>query len=225
MRRLFVLWVLLIGVFCHAQDTIGKRAVEEFQIKLFVGAGAAFNNGFAINSGLKQNGFVPMQPVHANITSGLHFFNQDVDIDLGYDLMVNGDSNDATKMRTISNGVKLRAHYEVLVFEKVNIGAGFNLGYSNTKLSLFHKGHQVNFEEGSGMQGNQLTMFLERGVLGPSISVRVKERGRHSQGLKFTAAYEFTITDKSWASNYFELEDVIQETALRQFVLNVILDL
>jgi hypothetical protein len=225
MRSFAILFALFGCVFCHAQDTIRKRAVEEFQLKVFVGAGAAFNNGFGINSSLRENGFVSMQPVHANITTGLHFFNQHIDIDLGYDLLVNGCSNDETKLRTISNGFKLRAHYEVFVFKKFNIGAGFNIGYSNTKLLLFRKGHQVDFNDGTGIEGNQLTLFLERGVLGPSVSVRVKDHGRESESVKITASYELGITDKSWESNYFELENDIRESRLRQFVLNVIFDL
>ncbi|SFN08041.1 hypothetical protein SAMN05421741_10145 [Paenimyroides ummariense] len=208
-KNLIVIFLSVIGLTAYGQN-------EDFHFKVFLGAGVAFNNHFEINKYLQKNGFVQMEMGELNATTGFSYFDNNVDIDLGYELFTNAKGNEISKYRTVSNGIKLRAHYEVLKFEKTNLGAGFNLGYSKRNLHLYTKGHQVNLDE--QIVGNQLSMHNEKAYLGPSISLKFKDR--RGDRTKITVAYEFPINNKKWESASFDLKNTIHEKNQARLIIN-----
>lgn len=221
MRISFFIICFCSFLFSFSQDNIDKLE-EDYQLKLFIGTGALYNEDYEINSYLKKNGIVPLSQFEINFTTGLNFYNNFLDIDLGYELFAIGNSNETTKYRTVSNGVKLRAHYVFLNKKTVAFGAGFNIGYNKRKLSLFWRDYNVDFNDlETGINGNQLSMLIEKSFLGPSISVKLKDTGRRHQQTKFTLAYEFALNNKPWESDFFNLTNTIKETNSRQIVLNV----
>lgn len=221
MKQLVSLFFLLNAMFLNAQDTL--KYVEKDHFKLFVGAGASFVNTYEINKFLSQNNIQTIVPVDINATAGIIFYNDNVDIDLGYELFASGKSNETTKTRVISNGVKLRAHYVFQVFKDFEIGTGFNISYAKRKLSVFYTDYVLDFDNLNPiLNGNQFTLYLEKGFIGPSISFKIKETGRNFQQTKITFAYEFSINNKPWHSDALKLQNVIYEKNLNQFVMNVI---
>lgn len=225
MKKLLTVIFLCGFLQTFAQDSIPIRTASrnEDNFKLFLGGGASFNNGFELNRLLEQNNIVPLQPVEGNFVAGLIFFNNDIDVELMYDMLVNGKSNETTKYRTIANGVKLRAQWQVIRFKKATIGAGLNIGYSHRKLSLYWKDTAVDFNNLGDFQGNQLTMFLERSTIGPAISVRFKDTSRNHGQTKITLAYEIGMNNKSWEAGYFDLQNNITENKSSQLLLNATL--
>lgn len=221
-NKYFVIFSILSFLFSFSQERDTINFEEDYQIKIFVGTGALYNPNYNINSYLEKNGIVTLNSVEINFTTGLNFYNEILDIDLGYEMFAGGNSNEITKYRTISNGVKLRTHYVFLNTSKVGLGAGFNFGYNKRKLALFWKDYNVDFDDlEPGVNGNQLTMFIEKAYLGPSVSFKIKDVGRRHQQTKFTLAYEFALNNKEWESDFFNLTNTIRETNSRQIILNV----
>ncbi len=206
---------------CFSQTEEGLL-VEKNHFKLFVGVGSSFNHSYNINSYLEKNGIIKLSQFDINFLTGFNYYDDFVDIDLGYEMFAIGTSNEKTKNRILSNGVKLRAHY--ILFDRKNFafGAGFNIGYAKKNLSLYWKDYEMDFDNlPQGINGNQLSMYLEKGFLGPSICFKGKEWGRNFQQLKITLAYEFALNNKAWESDTFELKNEIREPNTQQLVLNL----
>lgn len=221
MKQIIGLFFLLSTLVLNAQDTL--KYVEKDHLKLFVGAGASFGNTYEINKFLSQNNIQTIVPVDINATAGLIFYNDFVDIDLGYELFASGKSNETTRTRVISNGVKLRAHYVFPLFRDFEMGAGFNVSYGKRKLSVFYTDYILDFNElEPSLNGNQFTLFLEKAYLGPSVSFKIKDTGRNFQQTKITFAYEFSVNNKPWHSDALRLQNTIYEKNRKQFVMNVI---
>ena len=220
--KYFIFFFIFTFLFSFSQkkDTISFE--EDYQIKIFIGTGALYNSNYKINSYLERNGIVALNPVEINFTTGLNFYNKTLDIDLGYEMFAGGNSNEITKYRVISNGVKLRAHYVFLNTSKLGLAAGFNIAYNKRKLALFWKDYNVDFGNlEPGINGNQLTIFIEKAFVGPSVSFKIKDVGRRHQQTKFTLAYEFGLNNKQWESDFFNLTNTIRESNTQQIILNV----
>ena len=212
---------LLSVSFSNAQDTL--KYIEKDHFKLFVGAGASFGNPYEINKFLSQNNIQTIVPVDINATAGIIFYSDVVDIDLGYELFASGKSNETTRNRLISNGVKLRAQYVFKVFKDFELGTGFNISYQKRKLSIFYTDYSLDFSDlESNINGNQFTLFLEKAYLGPAVSFKIKDTGRNFQQTKITIAYEFSINNKPWHSDALRLQNTIHEKNRNQFVTNII---
>lgn len=235
MIRHFVIGLILSSGAVSAQDSLRtthpdslKRArIDKISEKgsdrgaIFVAAGSSFSDGFRINNFLSRAGIVPMQSTEFNLMVGAAYYNRRLDFDLAFETFINGGSDDNTRYKTNTNGIKLRAFYQVLPFEKFGFGAGFNLGWNRRKLQLFWKDHAVDFND-PGVSGNQLTLFLEKPYFGPAIYFKVKGLGHSQQKqLKLTLAYEWGFSDKKWESDYIELENDIFENGHSQLVLNL----
>lgn len=221
MKTVVSLFLFIFSFVSNAQDTL--KFVEKDHFKLFVGVGASFVDAYEINKFLSQNNIQTIVPVDINATAGIIFYNDNVDIDLGYELFASGKSNETTRNRVISNGVKLRAHYVFKVHKKFEIGTGFNVSYAKRKLSVFYTDYVLDFDNlNPNLNGNQFTLYLEKGYVGPSISFKIKETGRNFQQTKITFAYEFSINNKPWQSDALKLQNVIYEKNLNQLIMNVI---
>jgi hypothetical protein len=221
MKTIVFLFLFFISFVSNAQDTL--KYVEKDHFKLFVGVGASFVNTYEINRFLSQNNIETIVPVDINATAGIIFYNDFVDIDLGYELFASGKSNETTRNRVISNGVKLRAHYVFQLFKDFELGTGFNISYGKRKLSIFYTDYSLDFNDlDSGLNGNQFTLFLEKAYLGPSVSFKIKDTGRNHQQTKITFAYEFSINNKPWHSDALRLQNTIHEKNRNQFLMNII---
>lgn len=219
------LFLLLLVPICSKAQVIPEK-IENEHFKLFVGAGALFVDDYEINKYLSQNNIQTITPVQINATTGISFYNKDVDIDLGYEMFASGKSNETTKNRTISNGVKLRAQYVFPIAKDLEIGTGFNISYSKRKLAIYYKNYDLDFNNlPLGINGNQFSLFIEKAYLGPSFSVKIKEVGRNHQQNKITFSYEFPINNKPWESDFVNLENKIFESKSNQFIVNVIFNL
>jgi hypothetical protein len=214
---------ILLIVFCLNLNAQQKDLdIEKEHFKIFIGAGASFNNGFEINSYLAKNNIQTINPVHINANTGLVFYNEDVDIDLGYELFASGNSNEKTKNRFISNGIKLRAHYVFKIAKELEIGSGFNISYAKRKLAIYYTDYNLNFDNfQNGINGNQITLINEKSFIGPSFSLKIKEVGRRHQQTKVTFSYEFDINNKPWESSFLKFENTIFEKNRNQFIINV----
>lgn len=214
---------LLLLVFClNLNAQVNDVAIEKEHFKLFVGVGASFNNGFEINSYLAKNNIQTINPVQINANTGVIFYNDDVDIDLGYELFASGDSNEKTKNRFISNGVKLRSHYVFQIMKDLEIGTGFNVSYAKRKLAIYYTDYTLDFNNlPAGVNGNQISLFNEKAFIGPSFSIKIKEVGRRHQQTKITFSYEFPINNKPWESSFLQFSNTIFEKNRNQFIINV----
>lgn len=224
MRKCVALALLLLSFTVFAQEKVDAReydsiANRDSPVRLFIAAGPSFSEGFEINKFLHQAGIVQMQTTELNLMAGLGYFDRYIDIDLAYEANVNGKSDNVTRYKTNTNGIKLRAHYQVLSFKKFGFGAGFNLGYSRRRLELFWKDQEVDFN--ADVSGNQLTLTHDDGYIGPSIYFKLKQRGRRNLGqTKLTLAYELGFGNTDWKAGYFNLQNRINEQR-RQLVLNL----
>jgi hypothetical protein len=224
MKKITLFLLLLVSIFSKAQ--VIPEKIENEHFKIFVGVGAMFVDGYEINKYLVQNNIQTITPVQINATTGVSFYNKDVDIDLGYEMFASGKSNETTKNRTISNGVKLRAHYVFPIAKDLEIGTGFNISYAKRKLAVYYNNYNVDFNNlPSGINGNQISLFIEKAYLGPSFSIKFKEVGRNYQQTKITFSYEFPINNKPWESSFVNLQNKIFESKNNQFIVNVIFDL
>lgn len=204
----------------YAQE-VDLNAENDF-LKIFVGAGASFSNGYTINDYLSKNNIQTLTPVDLNITTGLSFYNKDVDIDLGYEMFASGKSNDNTKNRVISNGVKLRAYYVLPLFNDIEIGTGFTISYAKRKATLYYSDYILDFNNlENGINGNQITLFIEKAYAGPSFCVKFKETGRNNQQTKLTFSYEFPLNNKQWTTSFYRLENKIYEKNRNLFIANL----
>jgi hypothetical protein len=220
MKKTILLLFLVVSSFGKAQ--VISEEIENEHFKLFVGVGSLFVDGYEINNYLSKNNIQTITPVQINATTGISFYNKDVDIDLGYEMFVSGKSNDITKNRTISNGVKLRAQYVFSIVKDLEIGTGFNISYSKRKLAIYYNNYDLDFNYLSpGINGNQFSLFIEKAYLGPSFSVKIKDVGRNYQQTKITFSYEFPINNKPWESDFVNLENKIFESKNNQFIMNV----
>lgn len=224
MKKITLFLVLFVPIFSKAQ--VIPEKVENEHFKIFVGAGAMFVDGYEINKYLAKNNIQTITPVQINATTGINFYNKNVDIDLGYEMFASGKSNETTKNRTISNGVKLRAQYVFPIAKNLEFGTGFNISYTKRKLSIYYNNYNLDFNNlPSGSNGNQFSLFIEKAYLGPSFSVKIKEQARNHQQTRITFSYEFPINNKPWESNFLNLQNKIFESKNNQFVVNVIFDL
>jgi hypothetical protein len=216
---------LILLLFClnlNAQANDVAVAVEKDHFKLFVGAGASFNNGFEINSYLAKNNIQTINPVQINANAGVIYYCDDVDIDLGYELFASGDSNEKTKNRFISNGIKLRSHYVFQIIKNFEIGTGFNISYAKRKLAIYYTDYTLDFNNlPAGVNGNQISLFNEKAYIGPSFCLKIKEVGRRHQQTKITFSYELPINNKPWESSFLQFENKIFEKNRNQFIINV----
>lgn len=220
MKKTIVLLFFVFSIYSNAQ-VVSENTEKEY-LKLFVGVGALFVDNYEINKYLSQNNIQTITPVQINASTGIVFYNKDVDIDLGYELFASGKSNETTKNRTIANGVKLRAHYVFPVAKNFEIGTGFTISYSKRKLSIYYRGYDLDFNNlPPGINGNQISLFIEKAYLGPSLSLKLKESGRNHRQTKITFSYEFPINNKPWESDFLNLENKIYESKNNQFVVNV----
>jgi hypothetical protein len=220
MKKLTLFLFLNISIYSNAQ--LATEKIENEHFKLFVGVGALFVNSYEINKYLIQNNIQTITPVQINATTGISFYNKDVDIDLGYEMFASGKSNETTKNRTISNGVKLRAQYVFPVAKDVEIGTGFNICYSKRKLAIYYNNYDLDLNNlPPGINGNQFSLFIEKAYLGPSFSVKIKDVGRNYQQTKITFSYEFPINNKPWESDFVNLQNKIFESKNNQFIVNV----
>lgn len=220
MKKITLLLFLVISIYSNAQGVFENS--EKEHLKLFIGAGALFVDNYEINNYLSQNNIQTITPVQINGSAWIIFYNKDVDIDLGYELFASGKSNETTKNRTIANGVKLRAHYVFPIAKDFEIGTGFNISYSKRKLSISYRGYDLDFNNlPPGINGNQISLFIEKAYLGPSFSLKFKESGRNHQQTKITFSYEFPINNKPWESDFLNLQNKIYESKNNQFIINI----
>lgn len=221
MKKIFFGIFLLLQVSVYAQD-INKNET----LKIFIGAGAIFDNNYEIEKYLVKNDFADLKSVQANITAGLIFYNKDVDIDLGYDLAFNSNGNEISKNRSVSNGFKIRAHYVVLNLSKVAFSAGTSFAYLNKKLTVFDSSRKIDLNNlGNPISGNQITLSNQKLYLGPSISSLIKVKGVRESVTKITLGYEFSLNNKDWQSDTFEIINKISEKNNTRVVLNIVITL
>lgn len=221
MKKSITYFFLLCFFSCFAQ-TEALLPVEKNHLKLFIGVGSSYNKDYRINSYLEKNGIIKLSQFDINFLTGLNYYDDYVDIDLGYEMFAIGTSNDETSNRILSNGIKLRAQYILFSRENFAFGAGFNIGYAKKNLSLYWKNYEVDFDNlPQGINGNELSMYLEKAFLGPSICFKGKGWGRNFQQTKITLAYEFALNNKAWESDTFKLKNQIKEPNTQQLVLNV----
>lgn len=221
MKNILVLFYLLTFMPCLAQSQ-EALPIEKNHLKLFIGVGSSYNKDYKINSYLEKNGIPSLTEFEINFLTGLNYYDDNVDIDLGYELFGSGKSNDKARNRILLNGIKLRAHYILFDRETVAFGAGFNIGYAKKNLDLYYRNYEIDFDNlPEGINGNQFSMYLEKAFLGPSITVKRKNAGRNNQQLKFTLAYEFALNNKKWESDNFTLKNQIKEQNSQQLVFNI----
>lgn len=220
MRKSFTVLLMLFSIVLTAQNMDIPK--EKDFLKLFIGVGASFSNGYEINDYLSKNGIQTLNPVEINANAGIIFFNDDVDIDLGYEMFASGNNNDETKNRLISNGVKLRAHYVIPIHKDIELGTGFTISYAKKKLAVFYTDYVLDFDNlPSGINGNQISLFIEKAYLGPSLSFKVRNTGRNNQQTKVTFSYEFPINNQPWKSDFSKFQNTIHESKRNQFVMNL----
>jgi hypothetical protein len=220
MKVFFSLLVIMVSYLMNGQE-IDSASENEF-FKIFVGAGASFSDGYEINNYLSKNNIQTLNPIEINAITGLIFYNKFLDIDLGYEMFASGNSNEKTKNRLISNGIKLRANYVFPVFKDIEIGTGFNISYSKRKATIYYTDYVLDFNNlTDGINGNQISLFNEKSFLGPSFCIKIKGVGRNNQQTKITFSYEFPINNKKWVSDFLEFENNIKEKKRNQFVINV----
>lgn len=210
-------------VYClNVNAQVNDYTLVKDHFKLFVGVGASFNNGFEINSYLAKNNIQTINPVQINANAGLIYYGDDVDVDLGYELFASGDSNEKTKNRYISNGIKLRSHYVFQIVKDFEIGTGFNISYAKRKLAIYYTDYTLNFNNlPAGVNGNQISLFNEKAFIGPSLCLKFKEVGKRHQQTKVTFSYELPINNKPWEGSFLKLENKIFEKNRNQFLINV----
>lgn len=218
MKKIAVIILFLNSLLIFAQE----ESSDNENFKLFIGGGVLFTNEYEINKYLNLNNIQPITPVQINANAGIIFYNKNVDIDLGYELFASGKSNDKTKNRTLSNGVKFRAHYVFTIAKDLEIGTGFNISYGKRKLIISYKDYNLDFNNlPLESIGNQITLFIEKAYLGPSVCLKIKNTGRNNQQTKITFSYEMPINNKSWNSDFLNLQNKINEKKNKQFVINV----
>jgi hypothetical protein len=107
-------------------------------------------------------------------------------------------------------------------FNKVSVGAGFDFGYSQRRLSILWKNDNVDLGSTDELHGNELSFTLGKAFVGPSASVRFKKGKDGFPETKITGAYDFGVNNNKWRPQYFTLENVIREKNIAQAVLDVI---
>ncbi|MFN3640187.1 MAG: hypothetical protein ACK4UK_04650 [Flavobacterium sp.] len=218
MKKTLLLLTLFGIAIVSAQETDSIRKYPK--VDIYLGLGAQFNNGFNLNSNLKNTGMPVIQEVLPEFAIGFNLLGETylVDVELAtawMDRRNNLARNQMTEFTTRGRG-----HYNFVNDKRWILSGGLNLAFSRNDLNLSSRNNEIDLSDlNPETQSNHISLRNHMLYAGPSIGIQLKRKEKLIARLN--VGYEFALTNGKWKSDFATVRNTVKEQGVNRFMVGV----
>lgn len=218
MKKITLTLLAVLGlnaaVSAQGNDTITSK--KEGKTHLYVGLGAAVNDGFKINDRLKAAGMPEIGGAAFESTIGFNVMFDKFTFDLEWVANYMDDKNNESRIKTINTGIKFRPHYVISKSKKFFVTAGADVSYMFNSFSLYNRGSRIDLNDlDPATNPGILNLNNQQLFAGPSVSVGLLQNTEWA--LKFNTGYEWALISGKWKSEFAEVDNSLKENGQGRF--------